>query len=476
MCRGMRIRLFLSVWMVYLVHFNPEHDGANRYVYLMTALAEHRSIAVEGQDIVYHADLMEMGGHSYCNNNPGIAFMAVPFWWPLSLLPLPVNPYVRYFIAHFVAFATITATASALAAVLIAEIVFDGTRSTGRAVFACLLYAFGTIAFHFSTHLNQNMVVTTFGLLIFCLLYRPHLLGVHAAGFRCFLIGVLGGLALFVDMSLLPFLAAVSIPVLYLAGGVRGLGFLVAGALPPLVALAGYQQMAFGNPLLPPQSYYEIAGRAGALDAIRTPNLRIFLDNTVLPTQGLLWFMPFSVMAVYYLARNAVSRSGEDRTAAAVVLLYLVYVLLNVSAKFSQFGPRYIMPAVPFLVLAFCRDLPPARFQLGGVLAGMSFFVNLAGAQLGYGTFNLPEYLALYVLRGPWLPIFDWLQSPAFTSTGWKLPHIGSPLGPFVLLLGAELSMWLPFVLRLPRPLVSTNEGARGEIPGQDGSQPGQAH
>lgn len=455
-----KIRLFFSVWMVYLVHFNPEHAGANRYVYLMTALAEHGSIAVEGQEIVYPADLMGKDGHTYCNSNPGVAFLAVPFWWPTCLLPLPVNPYIRYLVAHFVACATISASASALAAVLVAELIFDTTRSTGRAIFACLLYAFGTITFHFSTHLNQNIVVTTIGVMIFCLIYRPHLLGVHLADLRCFLIAILAGLGLFVDLSLLPLLVAVTIPVLYLAGTMRGIGFLIIGALPPLVALAGYQQIAFGNPILPPQSYYEISGRTGAMNVMRTPNLRIFLDNTLLPTQGLFWFMPFSIMALYYLAKKTIRGSAEDKTAAAIVAIYFVYLLFNVSAQYSQFGPRYFIPALPFLVLAFCRDLPPTYFQVGGLLAGLSFFVNLAGAQLGYGTFNLPEYLALYVLRGPWLPIFDWFRSPAFTSSGWKPPQIGSPFGPMLLLLGAIISVWLPFLLKPPRLVMNAKREA----------------
>src|SRR5262249_8796588 len=153
-----------------------------------------------------------------------------------------------------------------------------------------------------------------------------------------------------------------------------------------------------GNPFLPPQSYAPIEGRLGALDVMRTANFRIFLDNTVLPTQGLIWFMPFTLLGACYVARGAVRGGREERAAAAVVLLYLVYTLFNISAMMTQFGPRYLMPALPFLVLAFCRDLSPPWYQLGGVLAGASFFINLAGAQLGYGTANLPAYLGLYVL------------------------------------------------------------------------------
>ncbi len=70
---------------------------------------------------------------------------------------------------------------------------------------ACLLNAFGTIAFRFSSHMNQNVLIATIVVLVFVLLLRPGILGVTRPLVRSALVGALLGFAVLVDLSILPF-------------------------------------------------------------------------------------------------------------------------------------------------------------------------------------------------------------------------------------------------------------------------------
>ncbi|HXI58236.1 MAG TPA: hypothetical protein VNO55_19350 [Polyangia bacterium] len=458
---SLRARLFATVYLVFAIHFNSLHDNAQRYVYLVEALAEQHTVFLDHvpETNVYPGDdVVTIHGHRCADNNPGISLLAAPFWMPFArLLASPRAPAllndanVHFFLAHLVSTLVTTIPAGAFAAVLLAELVFDATRRRRRAVFAAMLFAFGTNVFHHATQLNQNIPITAIVLAVFVLLTKPHLLGVERPVVRSMLVGFLIGLAVFIDLSIAPFCFA-AIPWMLRANKrLPTLAATAAGAAVPLLALAIFQQQAYGNPFRDVHWYYYSQGARRGMAALIDIDLRTFMDQLVLPGHGLFLFFPFTALGAWYLAvrkRNTGLDADGRWFALAITVAYLLYALLNYGTRNTYFGPRYLIPVVPFLVWAFCVEVADLRAPLAVALTGISFFVGVSGAQFGFGTGNIFAHLALYFLRAPWIPFLTWARLPQLRAAGLNLPELTTPWGPLIFLGAALTILWLPVIRR----------------------------
>ena len=71
------LRLFFTIWVIYLFHFNPNNYNSTRFVYLTMSLSERGSIRIDDYP---NTDIMFHRGHYYIETNPGLSFMATPSW------------------------------------------------------------------------------------------------------------------------------------------------------------------------------------------------------------------------------------------------------------------------------------------------------------------------------------------------------------------------------------------------------------
>jgi hypothetical protein len=455
MTQSNRLRLFVSIWLVLLFHWNPLHDGPARYVYLTRAVAERGTVHLDAVSPPPFRDMFEKDGHLFCNNNPGIALLAVPLWAVVHRIHarLPENsrwrrPVIQDALAHFVAFASTTALAAAATAVLVGAWVERRRGDATLGLAASCLYSFGTIAFHFGTHLQQNVVIAFLGFLAWIVVVAPDVITRRASPA---LAGFLVGLGALVDLSILPIAAVIVLRLLRAPRPARSIVQFAFAALPPLVGLLIYQQVAFGNPFLPPQSYYAVEGRAGVTSRFEL-DARRFFDLTVLPTHGFVFFMPFVLVPFIAGLRG---RLVEWRELIGPIGAYLVYVAGLDAAKFTQFGPRYLLPAVPFSVVLAALSWRREDEWYAVPLSLASLYVNTAGAQLGVGSPNVVTTCVLWAIRGPWLPVLDWVGSEEFRSAYGNLPRVVTPFGLFLLLGVCLLVIWLPVLLGRARQRTS---------------------
>ena len=72
-------RIFLTVWVVYLFHFNVAAAGSDRFVYLVMAMVEHHTFNIDAYRHLT-TELSFYAGHYYLNTNPGLSFLAFPVW------------------------------------------------------------------------------------------------------------------------------------------------------------------------------------------------------------------------------------------------------------------------------------------------------------------------------------------------------------------------------------------------------------
>ena len=438
---SLSLRLFFTIWVIFVFHFNPNFCTSSRFVYVAMALSEQCSIRTDGH---YDDDSIIYKGHSYISTNPGLSFMAAPFWvtaYHLIYRWLPKTSFlshdtVHFLLACFVSFVSTSALYGALTALLLALFIYKRTQKLWRALLGASIYAFGSIAFCFSASFNQNIAIALFSFLIFVFIFEPEIIPVRKSNIRLIILGFIIGLAIFIDLSILPFLLVMSMPILKRMHSFNDAGRIILGALGPLLALMLYLYLAFGNAFLPPQSYMGDAYK-GSICWVTLPRLKLLIDHLVTPKSGVFLYMPFTILSIWYIIKfwnkHIILGKEEKNIIVLIFLIYLLYVSSVKASIFNIFGPRYMFPTVPFLCLLFALYVGIKESAIAVLLAGASFLINIGGAQLGSGTGNIFVHFAAFMSRGPWLPILNWEKENASQLTGYT-PEILTPYGLFLLM------------------------------------------
>ena len=235
---------------------------------------------------------------------------------------------------------------------------------------AVMAYAFGTIAWINAMLFGGHQIAANFAFFSFAgvwSLSRQPNRGRLAAWFGA---GLLAGLAALADYTAM-YLAAVltGYAVKKAQSTNRTLAF-VGGGLVTALALAVYNAKCFGNPWSLSYAHlgYEefAAGAEHGVLGISMPDPSVLLALLFSCARGLLFIMPVLCLSLAGF-RAWIAGTGEVRNpwrieGVTVVFVVIGYLLMN--AGFYgwhggwAFGPRYLVPALPFLILpmAFAID------------------------------------------------------------------------------------------------------------------------
>lgn len=189
---SLAIRLFLTCWLVYALHFAT---NTVREIYLGLAIGDHLSFRVDEYGGLHH-DLFETPGRGWhIGNNPGASMLgAIPYAAARPVIdrivehvnrtraasglagpPAYESPWaparkfyaeawrrgldVKFGLGAFVMHAFCMAPLSALSVVVMFFLLRRMMEEDQRALWFSLLYAFGTPLFFRTGYLNQNMLV-----------------------------------------------------------------------------------------------------------------------------------------------------------------------------------------------------------------------------------------------------------------------------------------------------------------------------
>ncbi|HVE73117.1 MAG TPA: hypothetical protein VNI54_17250 [Thermoanaerobaculia bacterium] len=358
--RRIAVGLFILTFVTYAWFFGGGGWNQNAHFDLTRALVERQTFHIDGYR-VNSGDIAwsNVSGqwHAYSNKPPGLPFLAaIPYFAIYHLeraLHVPVDSWLWMTINVYALTLLVVATCGAGIAVL----VFRWARPhTPHAVLIALIAAFGTIILPYSQLFFSPVPAAFFLLLAYVLLERRPVLAGAAAG--------IAGLCFYICIP--------AAAVLAIAARRKAWKFILGG-LPFGALLAWYHTVCFGAPwrtsLETAQNFTE---RGLLLGLFRTYPTKLALWGlTFSEYRGLFVVSPVLLLAIFGLFRM------KRRDAAIIVSIFAVFLLMVASFNGweggSSFGPRHILPAIPFLVLplAFVR----ARWLL--LPAVVSFAINL---------------------------------------------------------------------------------------------------
>jgi hypothetical protein len=290
-------------------------------------------------------------GQNYSALAPGTPFLALPF---LGAAFTIAGGYTSWgpSIPMSETFVALMGAGSACLVYFIGRMFFR--RSTSG--FLAFAFAFSTICWPFATYFFQSDVSA-----FFVLLTAYFALKCGRAPGPGTMLSLLSGLAAGVAFSV-DYVNAVLLPfvVIFLAASKRGSKAWMArsacafviGALPGLAAIGAYNYAIFGDPLTTTEQYFN--GKTSVFASFTTPIYSGLELDLFSFSRGLFIYVPFLVLGVIGYV-DAFLKSGNRREALLLLVMFLC-IMLPYSAWYEpdggvSFGPRFLVAAIPFLLL-----------------------------------------------------------------------------------------------------------------------------
>jgi hypothetical protein len=300
-------------------------------------------------------------GNEYTDKAPGLSIVELPLAEALRLPPANTLPERSWKIW------VIRLLTSGIVFVALAFVV--GRVSEGLAPgfgsIALVTFALGTLIAPFAAMNFDQVPAAALGFGAFLLAWRR----------KPFAAGLLAGAGVFFEYQAGGIMVVVGAYLYLTTRSGRALARYVAGSLPGLVALAAYDWAAFGAPWRLSYRYvdnlYQPA-QAGGLFGIHLPSTYA-AQQVFIGRGGLLVATPVLVVAAWGL--GLLWRAYRAEVAACIAVI-AIFVVLN-GGYFLPYGgtpgPRFLLPALPFLALG----LGPA-FARAPRLTAVLAFVSIA--------------------------------------------------------------------------------------------------
>ena len=404
--------LFLSSLGVYLLTLNGlwATDHSSAFVEFQYSLYTNHSLVLGKVGIFqpHSVDVFSYNGNYFMANAPGTAFLTLPFAIIAFIL-----------VGHFSVFGDVLlltefpiALANSFAVYFVYRIGSFYFRKE-ISVFLAFSYAFSTISWPFATFFFQSDLSALLDL-ISC--YLAIKIG-RETSVSIRLI-VLCGLAVTIS-STVDYVNAILIPILaiyiFLTGRgrtniVRALASFIASSSLTFLFLGMYNYASFGNPFLSSEQLY-----------LKSPNffgnftfpvhLGVIL-NLFSPMRGVLLFSPILILG-FWGTWKMMRKPTVDREAILFLALFLG-IFLPYSAWYDPtageaFGPRFIISAIPFLLIPAGFVISEVRGKYGYSLA---YLLYTAGVLIN-------GMAAMVSVLAP--PTKEWMISPFLTIV---VPHV----------------------------------------------------
>ena len=425
----LQVLLFLSLWLFYgclINSLNLNAFGLQQAV-VDTYVSRHHLYLDGATDPRFQiepvGDAFLFNGHIYPAKQPGGFMMGALVFFPVHALGLNYSDH------YLVAAALVTFFTASLVAALSAVFVFKTARlfvnspSLLWPVGVALAYATATTVFAYSGIPWHDTIAAGYLAMAFYFVVRlrpkssarHERLAATAAG-AC--------LGLTITSSMVPFLmAAVVVGYFVSLRRWRLVIPFVAGLAVGLAPLLIYNTLCFGNPVLVPN----LAGNYS--DTFWRPSFANLVEKTKFYARMITLYVP-----VFWLGLAGLSLYGSmlrrEQVALSLMVVMLFAYLLNIEANGTcQYGPRYLLPAMPFAALGLLgfksiRRANTRKFSIAAliVVIAISVCINFVGAMHGAMLCYFPHFAVMRYLsemaHGQMgsFPLAKWLIIPMIVS------------------------------------------------------------
>lgn len=464
-----RWRIFLIVWIVYSVHFAT---NVVREHYPAFTIVQHGTFFVDEYQ-GFHSDIfVGPRGRSVVGNQVFVSVLAaVPLFIFNPVLdalerhsqaklaregatnteyrtdkPNRVNFFrlvkergldLRFGAATFITTAFFMAPITGLFLVYFYGVLERRGLNASEATGLTLLLGLGTPLWFRTSALNHNLFVMYFMFFSFMLLWVAP--GQTVSMKRRVWAGFFAGLTLTTD-----YVGVIILPLLY--------GYLVwprakssswrtslvesvpmiAGAIPPIVFLLYSQWSMYGSPWfpgqhwMPDQNIYVHEGLRG----FTLPSPELFLLNLFDPSYGMYTWAPVLLLALWparaYPAASLILPMRERRFTALAWIVFVVFASMNQYSRLQfNSGFRYLVPLVPFLVLAIADHWVRFSSRLKWVIASAAIVHSWVLTVYREPIFQSWKLLWSEGPQLPWYRVLSMTSDPQNPWLGtWWIPMV----------------------------------------------------
>ncbi len=348
---------------------------------------------LEPGQVAATGDLSWAAGHFHPAKAPGTSFLAVPAYFLLHQLDrlagLDADDVSTLTRNAWLTSVFSVGLVAALGCVIFFRLALDASGGSAVAsLLATLTFAFGTLYFPYATTLYEHDIVAVALLGALYLLHRARDAAarlpeqVVRARTLVALAGLCAGYAAITNYVVA---GAVVLLGAYLVLSVRvprGWAWFSLGVLGPFLLICGYNLACFSTPFTTNYAHESPAFQSGdgaLLGVFLRPRWEVLAAVLVSPYRGLFFGAPVLVMGAYGLV--AWVRRPETRGLAWLSITMTVFFLLVVMT-FNGWhggwavGPRYLVPAIPFLALPLAAAFG-RFFRTTSILAAFSIATML---------------------------------------------------------------------------------------------------
>jgi hypothetical protein len=424
--RKQEILLFISLWLVYGLLINSDNLQAfNLQQIGVEAIAERGHFYLEGSrtpQLQPLGDTFLHAGHKYAAKQPGQFMAGAAVYYVLHHLGFSYRS--NYLLCSALVTFLTTSLATAVTAVFVFRFAkhLTNAQSTLWPTLAALTFGFGTTALPYSGIAHHDALAADYLLIACYFVFRLSRQRFAPGGeiVRAGAAGLLLGLTVTTSMlpALMAFVAVVwfvslrrwpLLPVLLLGGGI---------GLTPLFI---YNAVSFGNPFLLSNwaghfsdTYFHVSWH-NLIDKLR------FYSRFVTQYAPTFWLGLIGLFCLRQKYRR------EAIFFFSFIIVLAAYILNIDTVGTCMYGPRYLLPAMPFASVGLIGfSYLRTRWLYGTALAAaigaglFAAFINAVGAMHGAMYCNLdrfalwPYLAAIASGRGRSFPLLPWLVGPTF--------------------------------------------------------------
>jgi hypothetical protein len=402
-----RARLWIVTAFTYAFFFSGGDPNQATRFSLTEALVERHA-----PDITpVHFRTIDKGyknNHFFADKAPGLSLLAtVPFAVMLGadrVFGIPTKDRDSQNAKLYFLSLIFSAAAGVGCAVLFRRLALFLGCSERSAELTAFAYAFGTLAFPFSTVLFGHQLVAFFLLAAFVLALERRANGTLTTPRTLAALGALWSTTIIAEYPAALLVAVAGIAVLAwtfdrkrpAASLVRTLAWTAAGGAPALVIHAAFLVWAYGKFALPytyvSEPFFK-AHMSGGILGVGVPTKLATVGALFSAYRGILFFCP--VLGLSLAGIGAWVSSGKDTRILRVVVPSICIYLLFAFSYYAwdgggSTGPRHLVPILPYCMLpiAFFADRSRATFGITVVVTLISSFIMLAGTSV---LVQLPE-------------------------------------------------------------------------------------